>query len=93
MDYLASGNLGRVISTILAVPGLACAQRIPRQIAPSTAAIQGIVRNPRGLGLGGVEVRLRHPGVADRVASTTGDGAFRFVNLPPGTYDLHAVLD
>ena len=53
IDCLASSDLGRMIPTLLAVQALLViqavgSQQLPRQIAPSTAAIQGIVRNPRG---------------------------------------------
>ena len=68
-------------------------QRIPRQ-TPSSTAIQGIVRTEAGLGLGGVIVILQdlsngksHP------TTTTGDGAFRFLNLKPGRYQVKATRD
>lgn len=65
-------------------------QRIPRETAPTSAAIQGIVRNPLGLGLGGVRVRLLGLGSgAGRESSTSGDGAFRITGLRPGKYELH----
>ncbi len=75
------------------------AQRIPRQTAPTTAAIQGIVSNTRGLGLGGVVVRVWNANLQSAdgkpvaQATTLGDGSFRFVKLPAGKYDLRATLD
>src|SRR5580700_12334292 len=97
IDCLASSDCGRMISTLLAVQALlaiqaAGSQQLPRQTAPTTAVIQGVVRNPRGLGLGGVVVRLWNASsqTEDRRTSTTGDGAFRFLNVSPGTYDLRA---
>ena len=69
----------------------AAQQRLPRQTPPTTAAIQGIVRTQEGLGLGGVTITLHV--LADRKAlttTTTGDGAFRFLNLAPGRYQLNA---
>jgi hypothetical protein len=99
IDRLASFDFGRMISTLLAVQALmatpaAVSQQLPRQTAPSTAGIQGIVRNPRGLGLPGVVVRLWNASsqTEDRRTSTTGDGVFRFQNVQPGTYDLRATL-
>src|SRR5581483_11390824 len=68
-------------------------QRIPRQTTPATAAVQGVFRNPLGLGLGGVRVRLLGiSGGAGREASTTGDGVFRMIGLRPGRYRLDAEL-
>lgn len=69
-------------------------QRIPRQTTPATAAVQGVLRNPLGLGLGGAAVRLRN--LADGrtfETTTTGDGVFRFLKLPSGHYELKANLD
>ena len=58
------------------------------------AAVQGIVRNQTGLGLGGVSVTLHNFSTGENLqATTTGDGAFRFLNLHPGPYELKAALD
>src|ERR1700744_4423713 len=70
------------------------AQRLPRETPPTTAAIQGLLRNPAGLGLGGVRVHLRDRATNTSVdAITSGDGVFRYLNLPPGVYDLRAELE
>jgi carboxypeptidase family protein len=69
-------------------------QRIPRQTAPTTSAIQGIIRNQTRLGLGGVSVILHNFSTGENLqATTTGAGAFRFLNLHPGPYELKAELD
>jgi hypothetical protein len=81
--------------------GVVCAQsvppaqqRIPRQSAAVTAAVQGIVRNEVGLGLGGVAVSLRNVTIGRSFqTSTTGDGVFRCLNLPVGRYEFKALLD
>ncbi|HYL37567.1 MAG TPA: carboxypeptidase-like regulatory domain-containing protein [Bryobacteraceae bacterium] len=79
----------------LAAAGVAAlggqSQRIPRQSAPATAAVEGIVRTEAGLGLGGVAVALENLSSGLSVtASSTGDGVFRFLNLAPGRYQLKA---
>ncbi|HTS48539.1 MAG TPA: carboxypeptidase regulatory-like domain-containing protein, partial [Bryobacteraceae bacterium] len=70
-------------------------QRIPRQSAPATAALQGIVRTAdTALGLGGVAVTLQNlsTGRSTNVTSS-GDGAFRFLNLAPGRYQIKAARE
>ena len=67
-------------------------QRIPRQ-SPPVAAIIGIVQNPAGLGLGGVNIELRQPAGTALHGATSGDGSFRFTTLSPGTYALSAALE
>ena len=68
-------------------------QRIPRQTAQSTATVQGVLRNPLGLGLGGVQVRLLGiSGGAGRETATSGDGVFRITGLRPGRYELRTEL-
>lgn len=91
---------GSLAILILAIGGLAAApppqgqQRLPRQAAPTTAAIQGIVHTEAGLGLGGVAVILQELSNGKSLpATTTGDGAFRFMNLQPGRYQVKATLE
>ncbi len=69
-------------------------QRLPRQAAPATAAIQGIARTEQGLGLGGVTVVLQNLANGRSLsATTTGDGVFRFLDLAPGRYQVKATRD
>lgn len=64
-------------------------QRLPRETRPVTAAVQGIVRNQAGFGLGGVNVTLSESSGTRRLSvQTIGDGIYRLLDLPPGTYDL-----
>lgn len=66
-------------------------QRIPRVVPPQTAAVQGIFRDPSGLGLGGVAVTLRSLETLQTTAAvSTGDGVFRILDLPPGRYSITA---
>jgi carboxypeptidase family protein len=66
-------------------------KRIPRQSSTTTAAIQGIARTDAGLGLGGVSVTLQNltTGKSQSISST-GDGAFRFLGLTAGRYQIKA---
>ena len=64
-------------------------QRLPRQLQPATASLQGIVRNELGLGLGDVLVTLQDVSTGEKHEKhTMGDGVFRFPNVPPGSYIL-----
>jgi hypothetical protein len=70
------------------------AQRIPRQTIPTTGAIDGIIQNEQRLGLGGVAVTVQSLDTNQAVvARTSGDGIFRVLNLAPGRYSVHAVLE
>ncbi|HYL72720.1 MAG TPA: carboxypeptidase regulatory-like domain-containing protein [Bryobacteraceae bacterium] len=92
---------GSLVCLLLSSAGLAMAarggqqQRLPRQAAPTTANIQGIVWTSEGhLGLGGVSVILQDLSTGKSTpATTTGDGAFKFLNLAPGRYQVKATLN
>jgi hypothetical protein len=69
-------------------------QRIPRQTLNTNAAIQGIARTEAGLGLGGVSIILQNLSSGKSFPTiTTGDGAFRFLNLKPGRYQVKATRE
>ena len=91
--------LGCVLQTVAAVPGHAfrgatrqqsqTAQRIPRQAPRKTAALEGVILNPTGRGVGSATVTLRNRSSGEtRVATTTADGIFRLLDLPAGRYEL-----
>ncbi len=64
-------------------------QRIPRQVAPKTAALEGIIRGPDGRGAGGISLTLRNLSSGEsRETSTNAEGVFRWLGLPPGRYAL-----
>jgi len=76
------------------VPAFAQGQRLPRQTPARTTALQGIIRDPSGLGLGGAAVTLRSLENEQTVSTaTSGDGVLRLLNLPPGRYALQVSLD
>jgi hypothetical protein len=62
-------------------------QRIPQQAASAVAALQGIVMDQAGRPLAAVEVRLAGAGFSASAISS-GDGIFRILRIPPGTYQL-----
>jgi hypothetical protein len=68
-------------------------QRIPRQDAARTGAVQGIVRSPEGRALGGVRLVFRHLAGRETVVVNTGDGVFLLRDLTPGAYSIRATLD
>jgi hypothetical protein len=68
--------------------------RIPRQKVPTTGAIEGLLQTDQRLGLGGAEVTIISlEGKPPLKGSTTGDGIFRFLDVPPGRYTVRGVLD
>ena len=62
--------------------------RIPQQTVSKVGALQGIVMDQAGRPLPGIEVRLIGPGGAVIPSATSGDGIFRVLRVPPGTYQL-----
>ena len=69
-------------------------QRIPRQSPRKTAALQGIVRDATGRGIGGAVIALTNRATGmTRTVSTDADGVFRWTDLTPGTYLLLAQSD
>ena len=91
---MLGSKIGLIVLACGAAASVCAQQRIPRETAPGTAAVQGILRNPLGLGLGGVRIRLLGlSGGAGRETATSGDGVFRIIGLRPGRYQLHATLD
>ncbi len=92
--------LSCVLQTVAAVPERPCleatysqpaqsAQRLPRQTPVKTAALQGLIQDPAGRGVGGATVTLRNLSSGEtRFARTTIEGIFRLVDLPAGRYEL-----
>ena len=63
--------------------------RLPRQASPTTAAVQGIVRDAGAQGIVGATATLTSgAGGPARTITADADGVFRFLDLPPGSYSL-----
>src|SRR3954452_18777497 len=59
--------------------------------AETTGSISGVGRGPDGAGLGGVPVTVKGPFLpAGRTVATDREGAYRFLRLLPGTYQVSA---
>ena len=64
-------------------------EQIPGRAAQKTGALQGVVRDANGNAVGGAIVSLRNSATGEiRSATTTAEGVFRVIDLPPGKYDL-----
>jgi hypothetical protein len=71
----------------------AAAQRIPRQQALTTAAVDGVLRETASASearpVGAAQLTLRHLQSGQVVrAAPSGEGVFRFLLLPPGHYEF-----
>src|SRR5579863_1892267 len=75
------------------VVGQPSAQQIPGHMSANTASLQGTVRNSQtNLGVPGVKISLLRAGmVIERW--TDGEGTFRFLDVPRGSYELKAVKE
>jgi hypothetical protein len=83
MTHLSRSSLLSLV-LLLVSPGLALAQ----------ASIAGSVRDSSGAALPGVVVEASSPALIEKVrtATTDGNGVYRIVSLPPGTYAVSFTL-
>src|SRR3984957_17930021 len=64
-------------------------QRLPGQTAPKKATLQGIVRDADGKPVISARVILRNVGTQQEIErNTDAQGVFRFIEMPPGAYQL-----
>lgn len=69
-------------------------EEIPGRAAQKTGALQGVVRDANGNPVGGASVLLRNSATGEvRKATTTAEGVFRVLDVPPGNYDLSVASD
>jgi hypothetical protein len=70
--------------------GIASQQQLPGKAPQKTGALEGVVRNSNGQPVGGASVALRNAATGDvRKTTTTAEGVFRLIDLPPGKYELN----
>ena len=79
--------------------GVFCMAAVLLSVAPAhgqrtTGEIVGVITDDSGLVLPGVSITLHGSGVPSTglVSVSADNGAYRFSTLPPGTYDMDAVL-
>lgn len=64
-------------------------QQLPGKAPRKTGAIQGVVRDANGRGVGGATAALRNLATGEiRKTATTAEGIFRLLDVPPGKYEL-----
>ena len=64
-------------------------QRLPGQKIPNNAAVEGIVRDTNQKALPGADVGLKNASTHVTLTMTSNaQGVFRFVSVPPGSYEL-----
>src|ERR1700691_4405036 len=70
--------------------GIASQQQLPGKAPQKTGALEGVVRNSNGQPVGGASVALRNVATGEaRKTTTTAEGVFRLIDLPPGKYELN----
>jgi hypothetical protein len=79
----------------VAYPGTTTAQqRLPGQTEPKNAALQGIVRQENGRPVIGARILLRNIATNQQsVKISDAQGVFRFIDVPPGTYEATISAD
>ena len=84
----------RLLTGLLALSSLLLGVA-PASAQRTTGEISGIVTDDSGLVLPGVTVTLHGEGVssAGLVSISASNGAYRFANLAPGTYDVEAAIE
>jgi hypothetical protein len=64
-------------------------QRLPGQTAAKKASVQGVVRDASGRAIIAAQVTLRNSATHQALERTTdAQGVFRFIEVPPGAYQL-----
>jgi len=91
------GHIRQIGILLAMVAGIAHAQavqqRIPRETAPGSGAVGGLVRIDTGPGLGGVLVSLHSADGRTATTTTSGDGIFRLRDLTPADYSVSFTRD
>src|ERR1044072_1142566 len=74
---------------VCALALLTCAPAALAQADATSADLTGFVRDPAGAVVSGATITVRNPSVGvTRTATSNDEGAYRFVQLPPGQYEV-----
>jgi hypothetical protein len=102
----ASNALARIVPLVLlaSLPLSAAArftpartsqqQQLPGKAPRKTGAVEGVVQDSNGRGVGGAMVTLRNVATGEiRKATSTAEGVYRLIDVPPGKYELSAARE
>lgn len=68
-----------------------CVSAAMAQSQSAAADLQGSVRDPNGAAVKGATVTVRNPATGlSRSATTSDEGSYQIINLPPGNYEVSA---
>jgi hypothetical protein len=69
-------------------------QQLPGKTPQKTGALEGVVRNSNAQAFSGASIAMRNLATGEvRKTTSTAEGVFRFVDLPPGKYELSVASD
>jgi hypothetical protein len=69
-------------------------QQLPGKTPRKTGALEGVVRDSNGRGVGGAIVTLRNVATGEvRKTTSSAEGVFRLIDLPPGKYEWNVARD
>src|ERR1039457_4169066 len=69
-------------------------QQRPGKTPRKTGALEGVVRDSNGRGVGGAIVTLRNVATGEvRKTTSSAEGVFRLIDLPPGKYEWNVARD
>ena len=84
-------RMRRIVGVIVCLFSLAVAANVAAQ--SGNGSLRGTVVDEQGAAMPGVSITATSPeAISPGTAVTDGEGAYRLLNLPPGTYTITAEL-